>query len=98
MRGVPRKGKKAHADFTVRLGEDELGRIFHLRDSLEQSESLIQNAERYREMDRVLEAQGEGAATLDLEKRGHKTRRRNCSPGIKFTGSSPLTRKSSARY
>ena len=44
MSDVPRKGKKTHADFTVRLGEDELGRIFHLRDSLEQSESLIQNA------------------------------------------------------
>ncbi len=68
MRGVPRKGKKAHADFQVRLGEDELGRIFHLRDSLEQSESLIQNAERYREMDWVLEARGEGGATLDFSK------------------------------
>jgi hypothetical protein len=66
MGGVPRKGKKAPADFQVRIGEDELGRIFHLRDSLDQSELLIQHADHYRDLNWVLEAQGEGVATLDF--------------------------------
>jgi hypothetical protein len=66
MAGDPRKGKKAPADFQVRIGEDELGRIFHLRDSLDQSELLIQHADHYRDLNWVLEARGEGVATLDF--------------------------------
>jgi hypothetical protein len=66
MGGGPRKGKKAPADFQVRVGEDELGRIFHLRDSLDQSEWLIQHADHYRGLNWVLEARGEGVATLDF--------------------------------
>ena len=66
MSGSSRKNKKAPADFQVRIGEDELGRIFHLRDSLDQSETLIQHADHYREMDWVLEARGAGVATLDF--------------------------------
>ena len=66
MGGSPRKNKEAPADFQVRIGEEELGRIFHLRDSLDQSETLIQYAEHYREMDWVLEALGEGVASLDF--------------------------------
>jgi hypothetical protein len=64
--GGPRKGKKAPADFQVRIGEDELGRIFHLRDSLDQSELLIQYADHYRDLNWILEARGEGVATLDF--------------------------------
>jgi hypothetical protein len=66
MDGLPRKGKKAPADFQVRIGDEELGRIFHLRDSLDQSETLIQCADHYREMDWALEARGEGVASLDF--------------------------------
>ena len=66
MGGGPRKGKKAPADFQVRIGEDELGRIFHLRDSLDQSELLIQHADHYRDLNWILEARGEGVATLDF--------------------------------
>jgi Bifunctional DNA primase/polymerase, N-terminal len=66
MGGAPRKGKKAPPDFQVRIGEDELGRIYHLRDSLEQSELLIQYADQYRDLSWVLEARGEGVATLDF--------------------------------
>ena len=66
MGDIPRKSKKAPADFQVRLGEEELGRIFHLRDSLDQSETLIHFADGYREIDWVLEARGEGVASLDF--------------------------------
>jgi chemotaxis protein histidine kinase CheA len=66
MGGSPRKRKKAPADFQVRIGEDEMGRIFHLRDTLDQSETLIQHADHYRELNWVLEARGEGVPTLDF--------------------------------
>jgi len=66
MGGVRRKGKKAPADFQVRIGEDELGRIFHLRDSLDQSELLIQLADHYRDLNWVLEARGKGVPTMDF--------------------------------
>jgi hypothetical protein len=63
---VPRNAQKAPADFQVRVGEEELGRIFHLRDGLEQTELLIQHAERYRDLHWVMEAQGEGVDLLDF--------------------------------
>ncbi len=53
-------------EFQVRIGQEELGRIFHLRDSLEQSEALIQHADRYRELGWVLEARGEEVESLDF--------------------------------
>jgi hypothetical protein len=63
-----RKGKKtpALADFQVRVGEGELGRIFHLRDGLDQSELFIQHADHYRDLNWVLEARGERVETLDF--------------------------------
>jgi hypothetical protein len=66
MSAFPDNDKEAPKDFQVRIGQEELGRIFHLRDSLEQSEVLIQHADRYRELGWVLEARGEGAMTLDF--------------------------------
>jgi hypothetical protein len=66
MVGSTRKKKQAHEDFQVRIGDDEMGRIFHLRDSLDQSEALIQYADHYREIDWVLEPRGEGVASLDF--------------------------------
>ena len=63
---APRKGQKALADFQVRVGEEELGRIFNLRDGLDQSELLIQHADHYRDLNWVLEARGEGVETLDF--------------------------------
>jgi hypothetical protein len=61
-----KKNKPAPADFQVRIGDVEMGRIFHLRDSLDQSETLIQCADHYREMEWVMEARGEGVASLDF--------------------------------
>ncbi len=66
MSAFPDNGKEAPEDFQVRIGQEELGRIFHLRDSLDQSEVLIQHADRYQELGWVLEARGEGAMTLDF--------------------------------
>ena len=66
MSAFPDNGKEAPEEFQVRIGQEELGRIFHLRDSLDQSELLIQHADRYRELGWVLEARGEGAMTLDF--------------------------------
>jgi hypothetical protein len=62
----PRKGKQAPADFQIRIGEDELGRFFHLRDGLDQTELLIQQADRYRDLNWVLEARGDGVDLLDF--------------------------------
>ncbi len=60
----PRKGGKAPADFQVRIGEDELGRIFHLREGLDQSELLIWHADHYRDFlqDGVIIAKNEPIA------------------------------------
>jgi hypothetical protein len=66
MGSFPGKDKKAPKDFQVRIGEDELGRIFHLRESLDQSEILIQHADRYRDLGWILEPWGEEAETLDF--------------------------------
>jgi hypothetical protein len=60
--------KKGPADFQVRIGPEELGRIFHLRDSLDQSETLIQHADRYRELGWMLETRGEGVEPLDFSR------------------------------
>jgi len=57
---------EAPADWQVRVGHEELGRIFHLRDSLDQSEELIQHVGRYQELGWLLEAQGPEASTLDF--------------------------------
>jgi hypothetical protein len=66
MSGIPRKKPKAPTEFQVRVGEDELGRIFHLRDSIDQIDTLVQHAERYRGMNWVLETRGEGVSALDF--------------------------------
>lgn len=60
------QGSDASQDWQVRVGQEELGRIFHLRDSLDQSEDLIQHVTRYQELGWVLEAQGEEASGLDF--------------------------------
>ena len=64
MGGIPHRENPE--DFQVRIGQEELGRIFHLRDSLDQSETLIQHADRYRELGWSLAARGEGVETLDF--------------------------------
>ncbi len=64
MSRVPQKD--GPEDFQVRIGQEELGRIFHLRDTLEQSETLIQHADRYRELGWILEPRGQGVETLDF--------------------------------
>lgn len=64
MSGVPQK--EGPEDFQVRIGQEELGRIFHLRDSLEQSETLIQHADRYRELGWILDPRGQGVESLDF--------------------------------
>ncbi|MFZ2088611.1 MAG: hypothetical protein WAU47_08555 [Desulfobaccales bacterium] len=66
MSGGSRKNKNSPEDFQVRIGEDELGRIFHLRDSVDQIDTLIQHLEHYRELDWVMEARGEGVENLDF--------------------------------
>ncbi len=66
MSGAPRKKPKAPAEFQVRIGDDELGRIFHLRDSIDQIDTLVQYAEHYRGLNWVLEARGEGVSALDF--------------------------------
>jgi hypothetical protein len=62
----PRKSKKGPTDFQVRVGEEELGRIFLLRDGLDHSELLIQHADHYRDLNWVLEAGGGGVEPLDF--------------------------------
>ncbi len=44
------KNKESQENWSVRVGQEELGRIFHLRDSLDQSETLIQHAALYQEI------------------------------------------------
>lgn len=56
----------APKSWQVRVGRQELGRIFHLRDSLDQSEELIQHVDRYQKLGWLLEARGEGTSTLDF--------------------------------
>lgn len=53
-------------DFPVRVGQEELGRIFHLRHSLDRSEILIHHAERYRELGWLVEARTHGGEPLDF--------------------------------
>jgi hypothetical protein len=62
----PVKAKKAPADFQVRVGEEEMGLIFHLRDGLDRTELLIGHAEHYRDLNWVLEARGEEVEVLDF--------------------------------
>ncbi|MGQ9687669.1 MAG: hypothetical protein ACUVXF_02605 [Desulfobaccales bacterium] len=64
MGGIPHRENPE--DFQVRIGQEELGRIFHLRESLDQSETLIQHADRYRELGWLLAALGEGGKSLDF--------------------------------
>ena len=44
------ENKVSPEDWSVRVGEEELGRIFHLRHSLDQSETLIHHGALYQEL------------------------------------------------